>query len=123
MFSLGDSNRYLLFSEPTDMRKSFHTLSGIVTNIIGSNPHNGDVYIFTNRHRNRIKLLHWEPGGMVLYSKILERGTFTLPDMTSSDSSAYAMQWRDLVLMIEGIIEKKKDSRQNRLNHLKNMQL
>ena len=30
--------------------------------------------------------------------------------MTSSDSSAYAMQWRDLVLMIEGIIEKKKGS-------------
>src|SRR5574344_1732967 len=122
MFSLGDSNRYLLFSEPTDMRKSFHTLSGLVTNIMGSNPHNGDVFIFINRHRNRIKLLHWEPGGMVIYSKMLERGTFALPDLSSATSSSYVMQWRDLVLLVEGIMEKA-DSRQNRLIHLRNMQL
>lgn len=122
MFSLGDSNRYLLFSEPTDMRKSFHTLSGLVTNIMGSNPHNGDVFIFINRHRNLIKLLHWEPGGMVIYSKMLERGTFALPDMALTNSSSYLMQWRDLVLLVEGIIEKT-DSRHERLTHLKNMQL
>ena len=30
MLSLNDSMRYLLYSEPTDMRKSFHTLSGLV---------------------------------------------------------------------------------------------
>ena len=122
MFSLGDSNRYLLFSEPTDMRKSFHTLSGLVTNIMGANPHNGDVFIFINKHRNRIKLLHWEPGGMVIYSKMLERGTFALPDLSSATSSSYVMQWRDLVLLVEGIMEKT-DSRQNRLMHLRNMQL
>jgi len=122
MFSLGDSNRYLLFSEPTDMRKSFHTLSGLVTNIMGANPHNGDVFIFINKHRNRIKLLHWEPGGMVIYSKMLERGTFALPDLSSVTSSSYVMQWRDLVLLVEGIMEKA-NSRQNRLVHLRNMQL
>ncbi len=122
MFNLGDSNRYLLFSEPTDMRKSFHTLSGLVTNTMGSNPHSGDVFIFINKHRNRIKLLHWEPGGMVIYSKMLERGTFSLPDLSSVDSSSYSMQWRDLVLLVEGIMEKE-DSRKNRLNQLKNMQL
>ncbi len=122
MFNLGDSNRYLLFSEPTDMRKSFHTLSGLVTNTMGSNPHSGDVFIFINKHRNRIKLLHWEPGGMVIYSKMLERGTFALPDLSSANSSSYSMQWRDLVLLVEGIMEKE-DSRKNRLNQLKNMQL
>ena len=31
MFSLNDSMRYLLYNRPTDMRKSFHTLSGIIT--------------------------------------------------------------------------------------------
>lgn len=30
MFSLNDSMRYLLYNRPTDMRKSFHTLSGII---------------------------------------------------------------------------------------------
>ena len=76
MFSLNDSMRYLLYNRPTDMCKSFHTLSGIITDAMGQDPCNGNVYIFINRARNRIKLLHWEPGGMVLYSKLLEAGTF-----------------------------------------------
>ena len=120
MFSQGDSNRYLLYSEPTDMRKSFHTLSGLVTNRMGSNPHNGEVFIFINKSRNRIKLLHWEPGGMVIYCKMLDRGTFVLPDCSSVNNASYPMQWRDLVLLVEGIMEKP-DSRQTRLEHLRNL--
>ena len=49
MFSLNDSMRYLLYSEPTDMRKSYHTLSGLVTNNMGLNVRNGDVFIFINK--------------------------------------------------------------------------
>ena len=64
MFSLNDSMRYLLYNKPTDMRKSYHTLCGLVTNELGCDPCNGDVYIFINKARNRIKLLHWEPGGL-----------------------------------------------------------
>jgi IS66 Orf2 like protein. len=75
MLSLNDSMRYLLYSQPTDMRKSYHSLSGIVTNVLDMDPCSGDVYIFINKSRNRIKLLHWEPGGMVIYSKLLEAGT------------------------------------------------
>ena len=60
MFSLNDSMRYLLYSEPTDMRKSYHTLSGLVTNNMGLNVRNGDVFIFINKARNRVKLLHME---------------------------------------------------------------
>ena len=75
MFSLNDNMRYLLYNQPTDMRKSYHSLGGIVTNILGCDPCNGDVYVFINRSRNRIKLLHWEPGGMVICSKLLEAGT------------------------------------------------
>lgn len=101
MFNLNDSLRYWLWSEPTDMRKSFHTLSGIVRDRMGRNPLDGDVYVFINRHRDRIKLLHWEPGGLVLYSKILERGTFGKPESLQADGS---LCWRDLVLLVEGIV-------------------
>ena len=76
MFSLERGMRYWLYSEPTDMRKSFHTLSGLVRTKIGGDPMNGDVYIFVNKRRNRIKLLHYETGGMVIYAKMLDRGTF-----------------------------------------------
>lgn len=101
MFSLNDSMRYWLWTEATDMRKSFHTLAGIVRDRMGHDPVNGDVYVFINRGRNRIKLLHWEPGGMVLYSKILERGTFGTPAGLQDDGS---LAWRDLVMVVEGIM-------------------
>ena len=49
MFSLNDSMRYWLYNRPTDMRKSYYTLSGIVTNELGCDPCNGDVYILMNK--------------------------------------------------------------------------
>ena len=43
MFSLDDGMRYWLFTEPTDMRKSFHMLSGIVNNQMSFDLRNGDM--------------------------------------------------------------------------------
>ncbi|WP_315643246.1 IS66 family insertion sequence element accessory protein TnpB [Limnospira sp. Paracas R14] len=100
MFSLNSSQRYYLYGTPTDMRKSFDGLSGIVTNELGRHPAFGDVYVFVNKRRDRIKLLHLEPGGFVLYYKRLEKGRLTLPKNTSK---SHAVTWSDLVLIIEGI--------------------
>jgi transposase len=115
MFCLNESLHYWLWSEATDMRKSFHSLAGIVTNKMGQNPTSGDVFVFINKSKNRIKLLHWEPGGMVLYSKILESGTFGAPASISPDGS---MAWYELVMMVEGIMENPGGRRQ-RLESLK----
>ena len=38
-------------------------LSGIVNNQMSADLRNGDVFIFVNKNRNRIKLLRKEPGG------------------------------------------------------------
>ena len=120
MFSLNDSLTYWLYSKPTDMRKSFHTLSGIVNNEMGQNPSNGDVYIFINKRRNRMKLLHWEPGGMVIYSKMLDKGTFAPPRNREEDEISSSLEWRELVLIVEGIIADP-NSRKERLDKLKNI--
>ncbi|WP_279122612.1 IS66 family insertion sequence element accessory protein TnpB [Bacteroides acidifaciens] len=120
MFSLNDSMRYLLYNRPTDMRKSFHTLSGIVTDAMGQDPCNGNVYIFINRARDRIKLLHWEPGGMVLYSKLLEAGTLGKPDSANDNEVCTNIEWRELVMIVEGIMEAR-DSRRTRLENLQKL--
>lgn len=120
MFNLNDSLHYLLYNRPTDMRKSFHTLSGIVTDVMGHDSCNGNVYIFMNRARNRIKLLHWEAGGMVLYSKLLEVGTFGKPGSFNNNNICEGIEWRDLVMIVEGIIESG-DSRKNRLESLRKL--
>lgn len=102
------------------MRKSYHTLCGLVTNELGCDPCNGDVYIFINKTRNRIKLLHWEPGGLVLYCKLLESGAFGKPSGLAKDAVSGSIEWSELVMVVEGIIEQP-DSRRQRLENLKKL--
>ncbi|SHM85011.1 IS66 Orf2 like protein [Cyclobacterium lianum] len=80
MFSLGSTHSYFLYGSPVDMRKSFDGLCGLVRNHLDRDPSSGVVYVFLNRGRNLIKLLHWEQGGFVQYYKRLEQGTFTPPE-------------------------------------------
>lgn len=75
MFSLNESNRYYLYPYPTDMRKSFYTLSGIVTNQMGKNVRDGDAFIFINANCTCMKILHMEWSGDIPY----EAGTWALP--------------------------------------------
>lgn len=84
------------------MRKSFDGLCGMVSDKLSRNPMSGEVFIFINKRRDRIKLLHWEPGGFMLYYKRLESGTIELPRW-SHMASGYQILWSDLMLMIEGI--------------------
>src|SRR5690606_22725089 len=76
MFSLGSSHRFYLSEGHCDMRKSFDGLCGLVISVRQRQPTSGEVFVFLNRSRTHIKLLHWEHGGFVLYYKRLEQGTF-----------------------------------------------
>lgn len=84
MLSLNGSYRYYLKREYTDLRKSFDSLSGIVSSELGRNPLSGDVFVFMNRRRNQVKLLHWEGDGFSIYYKRLERGTYELPELSKT---------------------------------------
>lgn len=98
MFSLGSFHRFYLYSGHCDMRKSFDGLCGLVSSGIQRSSTSGEVFVFLNRNRTHIKLLHWENGGFVLYYKRLEQGTFLAPKDKENEIS-----WSDLVLMVEGI--------------------
>ena len=82
------------------MRKGFDGLSGLVSNELGRSPTEGSVFVFINKQRNQMKLLHWERGGLVLYQKRLEAGGFSLPEKTNTDCN---LSWPELVLIVEGI--------------------
>ena len=104
MFSLTDTNRFFLYPHPTDMRKSFYTLSGIVTNQMGLDVQDGDAFIFINKTCTSMKVLHVECGGLVIYHLKLERGFIHLPDMSSwEEEQSIPTAWSDLVMMVEGI--------------------
>lgn len=102
MFSLSSSLRYYLYSEPCDMRKSFDSLCQLVETGMSRNPLSGEVFLFINRPRNRMKLLRWEYGGFILYYKRLESGTFELP-LSPMNNHCIVINWSQLVMMVEGI--------------------
>lgn len=102
MFALGSSCRYFLYSQPTDMRKSFDALCLLVELGMQRNPLSGEVFIFINRPRNRMKLLRWDFGGFILYYKRLEQGTFELPS-GAINNSTMVINWSELVMMVQGI--------------------
>lgn len=104
MFGLTCTHRYEYYAKPCDMRKGFDTLCGLVRNELSREPTNGEVFIFINKPRNTVKLLHWERDGLVIYHKRLERGTFSRPNISPSCTQIY---WPDLVMMLEGITIKK----------------
>jgi transposase len=82
------------------MRKSFDALCGLVRSELSRDPLSGEVFVFLNRSRTHLKLLHWESGGLVLYYKRLEKGTFAPP---AGKGAAHTLNWPQLVLMVEGI--------------------
>ena len=118
MFCLNDTMRYFLCPGKTDMRKGMNTLSGLVHDKIGKDVRKGDVFIFVNRTKTTMKLLHAEDGGLVMYVKRLEQGTFRMPQY-DEPSRSYPMEWCDLVIMVEGIKENP-ESRLKRLKALRN---
>lgn len=86
MFCLNDTMRYFLCPGKADMRKGMNSLCGVIHDKMGYDVRLGDVFIFINRQRTTMKLLHAEDDGLVLYIKRLEEGTSTCPNMISKAS-------------------------------------
>ena len=84
--------RIYVATAAVDGRKSFDTLCEVIRTALGRDPLGGDLFVFRNRHADRVKVLFWDGNGLVRYAKRLERGTFRFPTarqtsitMTSSE--------------------------------------
>ena len=102
MFSLTSSHKYQLFSEPTDMRKSFDGLCGLIQTHLEVAPTSGTVFLFINKRKDKVKLLHWMGSGFVLYYKRLEQGVFEVPSYDIENGSI-RINYTQLVMLIDGI--------------------
>lgn len=102
MLGLTSQHKIYYYTGIPDLRKGFNGLSGLVQNEMKGNPLDGSVYLFINRKRDKMKMLVWEPNGFLMYYKRLERGTFELPQINSSNNKM-ELSWQTLMLMIQGI--------------------
>ena len=104
MLNLPPSVRLFVAREPTDMRKAFDGLAGIVRDVMEEDPLSGHLFIFFNRQRDRVKVLWWDRTGFFLLAKRLEAGRFTLPEAaTASSARSLCISSAELALILEGI--------------------
>jgi transposase len=93
------------------MRKSFDTLFALAKSQIGIDPLSGHLFVFSNRLRNRLKILYWDGSGLWVCAKRLEKGTFHWPKADLGTTSI-TLRHEQLSLLLGGL--DLKDTRQRR---------
>ena len=63
MLSLSTATRVFVALEPVDMRQSFNGLYARVQSVLQEEPTSGHLFVFTNKHRNRLEILCWDGSG------------------------------------------------------------
>lgn len=94
--------RVFLATGATDMRKSFNGLSGLVRSQLSGDPLSGDLFVFCNQHKNRLKILYFDTSGMWVFAKRLERGTFAWPARVE-ESARLELRHEELMLLLNGL--------------------
>ena len=102
MLSITSANRVLLCTAPTDMRRSFDTLAGMVRQHLGHDPLSGCWFVFRSRRGDRVKVLYWDRDGYALWYKRLEKGTFRFP-AAADGSAAVEVSAADLLMLLDGV--------------------
>ena len=74
MLSFPSSIRVFIARQPVDFRKAHDGLVAIIRDQFGDDPFDGSVFVFLNRKRDRVKVLHWDRDGLWLHYKRLEEG-------------------------------------------------
>lgn len=97
--------RIHLCTEPTDMRRGFDGLSGMVTTLLEQDPLSGHLFVFRNRNRDKLKILYWDTDGLAIWYKRLEQGTFQFPTDGAQEElrAGVVITHSQLALLLGGI--------------------
>jgi transposase len=101
MIPVTGGTRMFLYRGRADMRKGFEGLSGMVDAHFSESLFSGSLFIFLNQRRDRVKILYWDSGGLALWYKRLERGTFRMP--SGREGEAVELSSAELSMLLEGI--------------------
>ena len=91
--------------EPVDMRKQFNGLWTLAEGTLQEDPRKGALFVFTNKTRDRVKLLYWDGTGAWVLAKRLEQGRFSWP--LGGDGTKLSLTPEALTMLLAGIDLKK----------------
>jgi transposase len=87
--------------EPVDMRNHFNGLWTLAEQKLGEDPRAGAIFVFTNKRRDRLKMLYWDGTGPWVLAKRLEKGRFSWP--MGSDRRKLSLSGEALAMLVGGI--------------------
>jgi transposase len=102
VLNIASQSKIFFYIPPADMRKGIDGLSGIVRAELNSDPTDGSLFVFVNRRRDRMKILHFTEGGFWLYYRVLEAGSFeslTQPH----DGACVTIDATELSMLLSGV--------------------
>lgn len=100
MFALTPATRIFVALAPMDLRRSFNGLAGWVQQELNQDPSSGNVFIFVNPRRNRLKVLYWDGSGLWVCAKRLEGGRFGWP---CGEGAAITVRPEELMALLNGL--------------------
>ncbi len=102
MLNIAAQSKIFFHIRPADMRKGIDGLSGIVRAELDADPTDGSLFVFVNRRRDRMKILHFTEGGFWLYYRVLEAGSFeSLKE--PQDGACVTIDATELSMLLSGV--------------------
>jgi len=92
--------RVFVCTEPQDMRRGFDMLAQVVRQVMGGDPRSGDLFVFTSRGSDRLKMLWWDHNGFALLYKRLSGARVRGP--TTTAGHVVEIDGKDLAAMMRG---------------------
>jgi transposase len=90
-----------LHRDAVDFRKSIEGLSVIVQDEMQQNIFSNHLFVFTNKRRNKIKILYWDKTGHALWYKRLDQKQFKWP--SKYDDEILSLDSQNLNWLLSGI--------------------
>jgi len=92
----------------TDFRKSIDGLAIIVQESFNLDPFSRCLFVFSNRNKDKVKILEWENDGFWLHYKRLEKGKFKWP--SNKEGETLNISRRQLRWLLDGLTLEQKQA-------------
>ena len=100
MLNFTAATRVFVAIQPVDLRASFNRLFALTQSVLQQDPLSGHWFVFTNRSRNRLKILCWDGSGLWVCAKRLEKGRFSWP---RAQSACGCLRGEELIALLSGL--------------------
>lgn len=100
MITLPRTVQVWAYGRPTDLRKGYNGLWGLIKNELRRDPLSGELFLFVNAKRTGCKVFLWDGTGLCIFMKKLERGHFA--QLWDATGTALQLTSSELALFIEG---------------------